>query len=694
MPPANWPEMYIQVEKAEISKLSEADKQSINIINDFFNKSNKDDKIKAALESTATDRKDKAAELWIDENILNAYDNLKSSLGGKINILALTQSQQKEMLRADYEKKVFEVGQLYKKNMEAIKKETDIGKLQKLHNDIKQNINDYRVIYTTYEKSINNENAINNVSTQQKEQMLVTAYRYTPQYKELVEKTLETKTYTIAWTPWQDITTNATLFENEQTNLDLGKTNFSNEQIADIATILNRIGNNNNMFIEVTGLTDATPYESPESKKKNEDAYSAIRMKYPEFENISPTIEDIKNDPNVTDEQNTILGYRRVLISMDNAIHNGTIHQADISKFRFSSEVGTHVKWPTERWVRIALKEEITEKIPPTPGKTREITTWSPEEIKQQHSYVQVFAFNPNYGKPENQQDPKYPKPFGRAYMYIQLSEGAARPKEGIAWKSAGTNEINRFNNLEKNNINANDLQSKNINKNVQPIYSFAGSSEELEYINNNFVNNKDYNSSTNELIKPFIVNNKERIENSREEMINNTDIVRYIWPKEWETPKNSEIWWEDIDFKKNDILKITSDIWWYEALNDLMKDRYFVNENKSEDDINTMFTNLSQLVHPEFRRKTEELENPQKENNKKSYLRSLSQHISMYETTKTQNNRRSKPREIADSRLNKEEWATVRALTGENIIGKVGKPMTVNKNFLKYIKENQVQTT
>jgi len=55
--------MYIQVEKAEISKLSEADKQSINIINDFFNKSNKDDKIKAALESTATDRKDKAAEL-------------------------------------------------------------------------------------------------------------------------------------------------------------------------------------------------------------------------------------------------------------------------------------------------------------------------------------------------------------------------------------------------------------------------------------------------------------------------------------------------------------------------------------------------------------------------------------------------------------------------------------------------------
>jgi len=123
---------------------------------------------------------------------------LKSSLGGKINILALTQSQQKEMLRADYEKKVFEVGQLYKKNMEAIKKETDIGKLQKLHNDIKQNINDYRVIYTTYEKSINNENAINNVSTQQKEQMLVTAYRYTPQYKELVEKTLETKTYTIA----------------------------------------------------------------------------------------------------------------------------------------------------------------------------------------------------------------------------------------------------------------------------------------------------------------------------------------------------------------------------------------------------------------------------------------------------------------------------------------------------------------
>jgi len=35
-----------------------------------------------------------------------------------------------------------------------------------------------------------------------------------------------------------------------------------------------------------------------------------------------------------------------------------------------------------------------------------------------------------------------------------------------------------------------------------------------------------------------------------------------------------------------------------------------------------------------------------------------------------------------------------VRALTGENIIGKVGKPMTVNKNFLKYIKENQVQTT
>ena len=73
--------------------------------------------------------------------------------------------------------------------------------------------------------------------------------------------------------------------------------------------------------------------------------------------------------------------------------------------------------------MRIALKEEVTEKTPPTPPTTiTETGTDSPEKIQQTHDYVKVFALNPNYGKTKDL-DPRYPtENIDSPYMFVQLS--------------------------------------------------------------------------------------------------------------------------------------------------------------------------------------------------------------------------------------------------------------------------------
>jgi len=104
-----------------------------------------------------------------------------------------TQTEKNKEAKEAYNTKVFEIGKSYKQNMDAIKK--DPTKAEELNNKMKQNINDYRTAYTTYEKSINNDAAINeNMSTQDKEAQLIQAYKTNSDYKKLVEKTTQTIT--------------------------------------------------------------------------------------------------------------------------------------------------------------------------------------------------------------------------------------------------------------------------------------------------------------------------------------------------------------------------------------------------------------------------------------------------------------------------------------------------------------------
>lgn len=86
----NWPEMQVQVEKTEAGKqLTMNDKQDMKTINDFLGKSKQDVSVKAVLESKKPNRDNEAQNLWVDKNVLNAYDNLKNNIENRVKFLTL-----------------------------------------------------------------------------------------------------------------------------------------------------------------------------------------------------------------------------------------------------------------------------------------------------------------------------------------------------------------------------------------------------------------------------------------------------------------------------------------------------------------------------------------------------------------------------------------------------------------------------
>ena len=618
----------------------------------------------------------------IAQNLNTQDENSSEFKASKALYEKANQQTQREITTLKYEKKVFELWKQYKELTDQIKTEITENERINTLDQINNIINNYRTAYLAYQKAI--WNPTKTISFQQKEEQLIIAYKNNPNYKKLVENTLETNTYTIPWTPWQDITTTKTLLENDQIGLNLGETDFNEKQINDIEWMLGKIGDNPNMYIEITWFTDANIYNSEKSKKNNEDQYDQI-IKTMWLEDILPTAYKIKNKPDIIAKEknqpwyteNYILWYRRILEGINKASDKNKIIKNNLSKFIFSSEVNKE-KGPEYRWTKIALKEEITEKTPPTPPTTTTETKkiFSPETIRKAHDYIKVFALNPNYGRTKDL-DPTYPKTeVNRPYMFVQLSLWATtNTTEGPIWKVADINEIDVFNNLNKPTIDVTNTQLTNTNENVKSIYTFITQDDVKNIIDKNFIGNKEYTSVTNQLLMPIISNNKKNTEKALEEQKKSIEIIRYIGPKE----------------NEKDLYKILMDPELYSIIQNALDNTYEKIDNAIINDNYALLKKNNYIKDKEEERKKEIKKNfpenisppnidEQIIGRKKNAIIEFSKQFNCYQTVKV-NNQYTKPDLINTNTYTNTVEDTL--VEGKNLTGFVKKYNQLDQTFI-----------